>query len=214
MKIGIIGSGNMGAALGKKWSLKGHEVKFSFTKDSEKLLSLSALNNKTSSGSVEEAIIFADVLMLALPYQSLPEFFKHSHLLEGKTIISCVSGLKPDFVGETVGIPTNMKNSVAEQIAEIAPNSAVVEAFNTTFAEILALPFDELKQLNLSVFYCGEDAEAKKTAAILIEDCGYNPINSGGIMTARSLETFASVWVQLAVVSGLFPRIGIKGVQF
>jgi predicted dinucleotide-binding enzyme len=37
MNIGIIGSGNMGASMGKIWAAKGHKVLFSFSKDQEKL---------------------------------------------------------------------------------------------------------------------------------------------------------------------------------
>ena len=58
--------------------------------------------------------------------------------LEGKIIVTCVSGLQPDFTGQTLGIATDLERSVAETIQQLAPDANVVEAFNTTFAEILA----------------------------------------------------------------------------
>ncbi|MBC7938052.1 MAG: NAD(P)-binding domain-containing protein, partial [Rhizobacter sp.] len=71
MKIGIVGSGNMGAALGTIWAGKGHQVMFSYAKDANKLKRLANSNSQTTQGTVEEAVAFAEVVMLAIPYASL-----------------------------------------------------------------------------------------------------------------------------------------------
>ena len=214
MKIGIVGSGNMGAALGTIWSKKGHQVMFSYSKDAEKLNQLAALNSNTAQGTVEEAAAFGEVVMLSIPFSSLEEVFSNKTIFQNKIIITCVSGLQPDFSGENIGLSRRLSNSVAEQICHLLQTTKVVEAFNTTFAEILQLPSRETNGKKPSIFYCGDDVAAKKKAVALIEDAGYNAINSGGLLTARTLETFATSWVQFAVVAGLFPRIAIHSLQY
>lgn len=214
MKIGIVGSGNMGAALGTIWAAKGHQVMFSYSKDTAKLNSLALLSNRTSEGRFEDAVAFADVIMLSTPYASLDEVLADKNIFKNKIIISCVSGLKPDFSGDTIGLATRLSISVAEHISRVLQDARVVEAFNTTFAEILQMPSRESEAKRPAIFYCGDDAEAKQIVAGLIEDCGYMPINSGGLRTARTLETFATSWVQFAVVAGLFPRIAIHPLKY
>ncbi len=71
--------------------------------------------------------------MLTVQYPAIEDALKLAGSLEGKVIITCVSGLKPDFEGQTMGLPTHLKVSVAEQIADFAPGAKIVEAFNTTF---------------------------------------------------------------------------------
>lgn len=207
MKIGIIGSGNMGAALGKRWATNGHQVLFSYSTDAAKLQTLARFNERTQSGTVTEAAAFGEVIMLAVPPTSLPEVLANPELFANKVLITCVSGLRPDFTGNVVGLPTALTQSVAEQIAQQLPGTRVVEAFNITFAQLI----DEqtFKDREAGVFYCSDHSDVKETISSLIHDAGYVPINAGPLLTARSLETLASAWVQFSVVSGMFPRLGI-----
>jgi len=106
--------------------------------------------------------------MLTVQYPAIEDALKLAGLLEGKVIITCVSGLKPDFEGQTMGLPTHLKVSVAEQIADFAPGAKIVEEFNTTFAELLQSESRQFGSERPSVFYCGDDAAAKTIAAGLI----------------------------------------------
>ncbi len=130
--------------------------------------------------------------------------------LTGKILLTCVSGLAPDFTGGTIGLSASITTSVAEQIAELAPGAKVVESFNLTFAETLAAPDRDFAGQRPTLLYCGEDAEAKATVARLIEDCGYDALDAGPLGSARSLETLATIWVQTAVVCKLFPEVALK----
>jgi hypothetical protein len=76
VNIGIVGSGNMGASMGKIWAAKGHKVLFSFSTDQEKLRAVAA-----AAGA------------------AVPEALKAAGDCEGKTLFSCVNCLKPDFSG-------------------------------------------------------------------------------------------------------------------
>jgi 8-hydroxy-5-deazaflavin:NADPH oxidoreductase len=213
MKIGIIGAGNMGAGLGKLWAKAGHEVVFSYSRDENKLVELATAAGATAkAGTIQEAAA-QDIILIAVWLPALKEVIHTAGSLDGKIVITCVSGIQPDFSGQTIGLSTDLKISVAETIQELVPNAKVVEAFNTTFAEIIASDSRQFGADFPSVFYCGDDAEAKQIAANLIEDCGYKAVNAGKLLVARTLETLASAWVQFAVTSQLFPNLGLKALQ-
>ena len=201
----------MGAALGKRWASNGHQVMFSYSTDVAKLQTLAQFNEHTQTGTVAEAAAFGEVIMLAVPPTSLAEVLANPEPFANKVLLSCVSGLRPDFTGNAVGLPTDLTQSMAEQIAQQLPDTRVVEAFNITFAQLI----DEqtFSDQQASVFYCSDHADVKETVHSLIHDAGYVPVNAGPLFTARSLETLASAWVQFAVVSGMFPRLGIHALK-
>jgi 8-hydroxy-5-deazaflavin:NADPH oxidoreductase len=213
MNIGIIGAGNMGAGLGKLWAEAGHQVIFSYSRDEDKLRELAMLAGATAKdGTIQDAAA-QDVILLAVWLPALEDVIHAAGSLDGKIVITCVSGLQPDFTGQTIGLATDLKISVAETIQKLVPNAKVVEAFNTTFAEIIASDSRQFGSDFPSVFYCGDDVEAKKIVANLIEDCGYEAVNAGNLLVARTLETLATAWVQFAVSSQLFPNLGLKALR-
>jgi len=213
VKIGIIGTGNMGASLGKLWAQAGHEVIFSYSRDEAKLHEIARSAGATArAGTLQEAAQ-SDVILVAVWLPVLQEVIQTAGSLDGKIIITCVSGLQPDFTGQTIGISTDLKISVAEMVQQFAPTAKVVEAFNITFAEILS---SESRQFGIdrpSVFYCGDDSASKKTVADLVEECGYEAVDAGALSVARSLETLATAWVQFSVASQLFPNLGLKALR-
>jgi len=214
MKIGIIGAGNMGSGLGRIWAKAGHQVIFSYSRDPKKLQELVMMAGKNASvGTPQEAVAKSEVILLAVWVPSLETIIREIDSWEGKVIITCVSGLKPDFTGETIGIETDLGISVAEMIQQLVPSARVVEAFNTTFAEIVASDSRRFGEDNPSILYCGDDNEAKQTVAALVEACGYEAVDAGNLKVARSLETLATAWVQFAVASGLFPNLGLKALR-
>lgn len=214
MNIGIIGSGNMGSALGTLWAKKGHQVTFSYSRDPAKLEAIAATAGANALvGTPKQAAESSDVILMAVQPFVLEEVLSTVGSLENKVVITCMSGLKPDFSGQTIGIATDLKISVAEQLAQLVSGAKVVEAFNMTFAEILASDSRQFGSEHPTIFYCGDDAEAKAIAAQLIQDCGYDAIDAGGLMVARSLETLATAWVQFAAASNLFPNIGLKALR-
>lgn len=214
MNIGIIGSGKMGGSLGKIWAKAGHQVIFSYSRDENKLRQLAAFAGETAKvGTPELAVAESDVIVLAVWAPTLEEVFRTAGSLDGKIIITCVSALQPDFTGQTIGLATDLKISVAETIQQLAPKAKVVEAFNTTFAEIIASNSRQFGDDHPSIFYCGDDADAKAIVAILIEECEYEAVDAGKLIVARSLETLATAWVQFAVASQLFPNLGLKALR-
>lgn len=100
MEIGIIGSGNMGGALGKIWAAKGHDVIFSFSQDPAKLEALAqAAGPNASVGTPRQAAEESDVVLVSVWPPVLAQVMESAGSLAGKTVITCMSGLRPDFTG-------------------------------------------------------------------------------------------------------------------
>jgi 8-hydroxy-5-deazaflavin:NADPH oxidoreductase len=213
MNIGIIGTGNMGAALGRLWANAGHQVIFSYSRSQEKLHEVAKLAGATAKvGTLQEAAQ-CDVILIAVGLSALENVIHMTGSLDGKILITCVSGLQPDFTGQTIGLPTKLELSVAEKLQQLVPNAKVIEAFNITFAEIIASKSRQFGDDCPSVFYCGDDSDAKKIVAGLVEECGYEAVDAGALIVARSLETLATAWVQFSAASQLFPNLGLKALR-
>ncbi|MGH8587951.1 MAG: NADPH-dependent F420 reductase [Gammaproteobacteria bacterium] len=206
MNIGIIGSGNMGSSMGKVWATKGHNVVFSFSKDQEKLRALAATAGPNArTGTPAEAVAFGDVILLAVSWGALLEAMEAAGAMKGTVLFSCVNCLQPDFRGLAIGTTT----SAAEEIAKLAPGAKVVEGL-PPMAQILAGASHRLAGQQISTFYCGDDADAKKTVAKLLQDLDLEPVDAGPLTSARYIEPAGMLNVQLAYGMGLGPKIGVK----
>ncbi len=193
MKIGIIGSGNVGSALGKIWAGKGHEVMFS-SRHPEKIKALAESVGKNACfGLPVDAAKFGDVVALAVPWDQAENALKSAGSLDGKILIDCTNPLKPDFSGLAVGLTT----SAAEEDAKVAKGARVVKAFNTTFAVLMASESRLFGELAPTGFYCGDDIAAKAVVSGLIKDTGLDPLDAGPLEMARYLEPMAFLMMDL-----------------
>ncbi|WP_158628727.1 NADPH-dependent F420 reductase [Dyella choica] len=205
MKIGIIGAGNMGGCLGKLWSQAGHQIMFSFTQD-PKALEEAAVSAGGRTGTVIDAAQFGDVVLVAVPWAAIDIALKDvASVLAGKVVISCNNPLKPDLSGLLLGTET----SGAEEVARLLPAARVVEVL-FPFAHQLRsgeLRFDGQQP---SQFYCGDDVQAKRAVATLIGELGLDPVDAGPLTSARFLEPFGMLMVQLAYRQGFGVNIGTQ----
>lgn len=179
MKIGILGAGNVGGTLGKRWESNGHSIVYS-TRD-----------------TVAQTAAFGDAVLLATPWPATEQVVKSAAAeLKGKVLIDAVNPLLPDLSGLTVGTST----SASEMVAQWAPGAKVVKAFNTVGSPIMADP--SLGGHKALLFYCGDDADAKNTVAGLAEEIGFDAQDAGPHTQARLLEPFALLWISLAFTRG------------
>jgi 8-hydroxy-5-deazaflavin:NADPH oxidoreductase len=194
MKIGIIGSGNVGGALGTRWAKIGHEVIFG-TRDPQgiEMQQLAArASGKTRAASLADAAREAEVLLLAMPWPATQQVVAGLGDLHGKILIDATNPLLPDLSGLTLGTTT----SAGEQVAAWARGAKVVKAFNTVGANIMENPaFEGHRPV---MFYCGDDAEAKQVVAKLISELVFEPVDAGPLKQARLLEPFAMLWISMA----------------
>lgn len=205
MNIGIIGAGNMGSSLGKIWAENGHKLMFSYSRDMTKLEKIArSIGSNASVGTPAEAVEFADVIVLSVPYGAVADALKAAGSLEGKILFSIVNALLPDMSGMAVGTTT----SAAEEIAKLALGARVVEAL-PVFAEVLNSPSHRFGEQLATVFYTGDDEAAKQVVADLLREIDVEPINAGGLKNSRYVEPAMMLLIQLAYTQQL-GQVGFK----
>lgn len=199
MNIGIIGAGNMGSGLGKIWAENGHKLMFSYSRDTTKLEKIAqAIGSNASVGTPAEAVQFADVVVLSVPYGAVEDAIKAAGSLEGKILFSIVNALLPDMSGMAIGTTT----SAAEEIAKLTPGARVVEAL-PVFAEVLNSPSRRFGDQLATVFYTGDDEAAKQVVADLLREIDVEPINAGSLKNSRYVEPAMMLLIQLAYAQQL-----------
>jgi hypothetical protein len=193
MNIGIIGAGNVGGALGTRWARGGHQVTFGVR--DPKGADVQALIQKAGSGkaaTLAEAAKAGDVLLLSTPWPATQEVVKSLGNLSGKLLIDATNPVKPDLSGLELGTNT----SAGEQVAKWATGAHVVKAFNTVGSNVMER--SDFGAAKAVMFYCGDDAGAKKTVHGLVEELGFDGHDAGPLTQARLLEPFALLWISLA----------------
>jgi 8-hydroxy-5-deazaflavin:NADPH oxidoreductase len=196
VRIGILGSGLMGAKLGAIFARGGHEVVFSYARSAGKLKKLAHdAKGDAHAGTPADAAKDADALLLAVHWSRVDDVLQQAGDLSGKVILTCSL---PMDAGNTKLIVANT-SSGAEELAKKIPNAQVVSAFNTVPSEVLFGVFEaKRKKTRPSLVYCGDDPGAKEMAAALIRDVGFDPVDAGPLRIARYTEPFALLMARLA----------------
>ena len=212
MRIGILGSGLMGAKLGTLFARAGHEVTFSYSRSARKLQRLAReAGGEARAGTVREAVQHADVVLLAVRWPRLRDVLKQAGALAGKTVITCSLPMDADerelMVAHT--------SSGAEKLAQLLPKAHVVGAFGTVPSEVL---FDvyatRRRKSRPSLIYYGDHRRAKTLAAELIGDVGFEPVDAGPLRMARYAEPFTLLIAQLAYETKHGPELAYRLERF
>jgi len=206
MRIGVIGAGNVGGTLGRSWVQKGHDVMFGVPNPTApKMLELlKATGGKARAGGIAEAAAHGEVVAFATPWAATQDAVRQAGDLAGKVILDCTNPLKEDLSGLAVGHTT----SGAERVAAWASGGRVVKVFNTTGFENMAQP--SYGGTPITMFFAGDDAQAKRVAAQLAQEMGFDPVDAGPLANARLLEPLALLWIYLAVKQGHGTGIAYK----
>jgi predicted dinucleotide-binding enzyme len=206
MRIGIIGAGNVGGTLGRAWVQSGHDVLFGVPDPaSAKVRELvKGTGGKARAGSVAEAAAHGSVLVFATPWAATQDAVRKAGDLAGKVILDCTNPLKEDLSGLTIGHTI----SGGEQIAAWASSKRVVKIFNTTGFENMGRP--SYGGTPITMFFAGDDAEAKAVAAQLAREIGFDPVDVGPLANARCLEPMGFLWIYLAIRQGHGTGIAYK----
>jgi 8-hydroxy-5-deazaflavin:NADPH oxidoreductase len=188
MKIGIIGSGNMGRSLSILWAEQGHQVFFG-ARTVEKGKAVADLAGyDTQGGTNDEAATFGDVLLYTARGIHPADVLTSTETLTGKILIDPNNSEIPEDFNY---LP--IVKSLAETLAEAVPSVRVVKAFNTIPMEVFELAPEPLKDYNVAVFVAADDPVAKQTVMQLVQDIGFNSIDSGPLRNARLIEGLADL---------------------
>jgi predicted dinucleotide-binding enzyme len=212
MRIGILGSGLIGGKLGILFARAGHEVVFSYSRSHEKLEELAKeAGGKARAGTPAEALQGADAVLLAVHWTRVDDLLAQAVALSGKAVLTCSLPMNKDDTHLAIGHTT----SGAETLAAKIPRAHVVSAFSTVPSEVLFSVFERRgKGSPPDLVYCGDDRGAKHTAAGLIRDVGFNPVDMGPLSMARYIEPFSFVVGQRAYNSSDGPAITYRFERF
>jgi predicted dinucleotide-binding enzyme len=202
----------MGGKLGTLFARAGHEVVFSYARSERKLAKLAReARGKARAGSPAEAAKDAEALLLAVHWSRFDDVLKHAGDLSGKVIVSCSLPMNADDTGLVVA----HTSSGAEALAKRLPKARVVSAFNTVPSEVLFDVFKARRKAGRpSLVYCGDDSRAKKIAAELIRDVGFEPVDAGPLRIARYTEPFALLVAHLAYEGKGGPELAYRFERF
>ena len=212
MRVGILGSGLMGGKLGTLFARAGHQVVFSYSRSSKKLEKIAReAGTNARAGTPEEAACDADALLLAVHWSRVNDVLRRAGDLSGRVVVSCSLPMNADDTQLVVG----RTSSGAEKLARKMPSARIVAAFGTVPSEVLFGVFEARNRApRPSLVYCGEEAEAKKVAAALIHDVGFDPVDAGPLRVARYAEPFALLVGQLAYEGDGGPELAYRFERF
>lgn len=187
MNISFIGAGNVASSLGNLFSNAGHTVKYGTQNPNDNQLSIAA------------AVSFGEVVCFAIPYSAMNQVLSANKSgLKGKIVIDITNAINiedwsPLFLGEDSG---------GEQTARMLPESKVVKAFNTIFADVMKTEKQVFNGNKLTALIASDDANASAIVKQLATDAGFDALIVGSIKNARHLEAVAHLNISIALGGG------------
>lgn len=187
--ISIIGTGNMATAIGSRAAKHGHSIEIIGRNPAKAQAAADYIGHGATVGTYG-ARPSGDLVFLAVLYQgAVDAVTDFGDALAGKILIDITN----PFNANGTGVVTTEGNSVAQQIAAVAPASAhVVKAFNTIFRNVLA------EATPLDVLFAGDSAEARARFATFLESLDMRPLDTGGLDMSYVLEWAAILLMGLA----------------
>jgi 8-hydroxy-5-deazaflavin:NADPH oxidoreductase len=205
MKLGIVGSGKVGSALGA-WAAKaGYQVAFTARNESHARDAAQHAGHNAKALPLRELIDESQMILLTLPYAEVKKVLSPMRAHLGRKIIVDVTNpITPDHKALVLGHTT----SGAEEIAKLSMDISVVKAFNAVFAEVYASQNPKIDGQTISIFFAGDDAEAKQKVGELIERLGFDAVDAGPLQNARYLEPLSLLNIHLGRVLAFGTQIG------
>jgi 8-hydroxy-5-deazaflavin:NADPH oxidoreductase len=206
LRIGIIGSGQMGGGLGLLWARAGHQILFS-SRNPESLSDLVARAGPGArAGRPGEAAAFGDVVLVAVPYGSLPDVGRdHGATLRGKIVIDC-GNPREDRDGPMANDAITRGTGVAS--ADYLPGTRLVRAFNAISYVMLERDAHRDGE-RIGIPIAGDDGAAVEVTASLAQDAGFDPVVVGPLARARDFDRGTPVYVRGLTARQLREALGL-----
>jgi NADPH-dependent F420 reductase len=183
--VALIGTGNVGAALGRRFAEQGHDVVYGSRDPSD--ADVRSLVDATGYGAVAvapaEAAARSDIIVLAVPWSAAEDVVRGLGNLRGKILVDPTN---PRVMASDGFADYPADGSVAERIAALAPGAHVVKAFNTLGAETMLDP--KLAEGPITIPLVGDDRDAKARVAALAREIGLEAVDVGPLRHARIIE--------------------------
>jgi 8-hydroxy-5-deazaflavin:NADPH oxidoreductase len=203
MKLSIIGHGAVGSHLATLFANAGHDVAVGVRETTD-------LSSTYQIITIGEAIAHSNLVILAIPYGAVEAFAQQfGASLEGKILVDATNPLQADYspllIGEGV--------SAAQIIAGLLPNTKIVKAFNTVFADVMAK--DKLVRGShvLTNFIASDHKDASARVAELSLSGGFGVIETGPLALAKHMEALTHLNIAIAFGTGAGTDAGFIYVQ-
>ncbi len=205
MKIGILGTGDVGKALGNGFIALGHAVMMGSrdAKNEKAVAWASSAGKKASTGTFADAVKFGDVVVLALLWAGTENALKLAGVdnFAGKVVIDAINPLVFE-PGKPLALAIGHTDSAGEQVQRWLPSARVVKAFNIVGNAHMFKP--DFPGGPPDMFICGDDEAAKQTVTGILHDFGWPAIDIGGIEGSRLLEPLCILWVGYGMRTNTF----------
>ena len=189
LRIGIIGSGNIGGSVGLRWAEAGHEILFSSRHPEELTGLVERAGSRTHAGFPGEAAEFGEVVLIAVPYAALPQVGRdYAPLMQGKVVIDCGNPY-PRRDGPMAEEALAKGTGVAS--AEFLPGVRLVRAFNAV--NYRTVERDDHSEVGIPI--AGDDQDALRIVSGLVVDAGFDPVVVGPLARAREFDQGSPVYV-------------------
>ena len=178
MKVGILGTGQVGQSLAAGFKKHGHEVK---------------VGHRDPKASYADAAKFAEIAVLCTPWDGTENAIKLADPknLADKVVIDVTNPIKPTAT-DPFALALGFQDSGGEQVQRWLPRSRVVKAFNIVGNSLMVDP--KLPGGPPDMFIAGDDTAAKQTVTRMCTQFGWPVVDIGGIERARLLEPLAMLW--------------------
>ena len=204
MRVGVLGTGEVGRRLAAGFHSRGHEVMIGSRETDKPELRdwLSGEGSGIEAGTFAEAAGHGELAVLAVLGDAAEEAIRAAgpENFSGKVVIDAMNPL--DFSG---GFPPKLsisgEDSLGERVQRALPSAKVVKAFNTIGNPYFADP--SFSQGEPTMMIAGNDEDAKRTVVDLLADFGWaDTVDIGGIEGSRELEAICIAWVKVGGVRG------------
>jgi predicted dinucleotide-binding enzyme len=193
IKIGIIGSGNLGGAVGTLWVKSGHPVLFSSRHPEELKKLVDSLGPLARAGTVREALAFGDVVLIAVPYGAYPQISKdYAQEFKDKIVIdagNAVLARDGEIAKEA------RENGIGMTSAKYLAGARIVRAFNTLNFRRLA-SISNRPEGRIAIPMAGDDKDALAVVSSLVRDAGFDPVIIGPLERAKDFAQGAPLYGQ------------------
>jgi predicted dinucleotide-binding enzyme len=178
LNIGILGAGNIGASAAKLFAAAGHDVRIANSRGPQSLATLCAdLGEHVRPATPEDAVAFGDIVLIAVPWPAREDAIPDAGPYDDKIVIDAMNPYDEDFELEDLGNRTS-----SEIIKTLVPGAQLVKAFNTLFYKRLASEGKPTGAKDrLAIFVAGDDAHAKGVVSKLIDEIGFDAIDTGSL---------------------------------
>ena len=194
IKIGVIGSGDVGKTLAAGFARHGHEVTIG-SRSPEKLGAWR--QDKAPNVALADfagAAAAGDIVILAVQGGAAVDALKLAGLetLAGKVVIDTCNPIAGPPVDGILPYFTGPNESLMERLQATAPQSRLVKAFSCVGNALMIDP--PVQGGPPTMFICGNDAAAKASVTALLAEIGWEAEDVGGVAGARAIEPLCQLW--------------------